>query len=71
MITEESPDFHRLRSDFDTVCRRANSSTGGRNKLAELEYMKDTVITFLRSISSDVDWKNKRQLLEYLMPISL
>ncbi|MDQ2326017.1 hypothetical protein ACSR9J_15170 [Citrobacter koseri] len=64
----ESPDFHRLRSDFDTVCRRANSSTGGRNKLAELEYMKDTVITFLRSIPSDVDWKNKRQLLEYLMP---
>lgn len=64
----ESPDFHRLRSDFDKVCRRANSSAGGKNKLAELEYIKDTVVTLLVSIPSHNGWKNKRQLLEYLMP---
>lgn len=66
--SRESPDFHRLRSDFDKVCRRANSSAGGKNKLAELEYIKDTVVTLLGSTPSHNGWKNKRQLLEYLMP---
>lgn len=66
--SRESPDFHRLRSDFDKVCRRANSSAGGKNKLAELEYIKDTVVTLLGSTPSHNGWKNKRQLLEYLIP---
>lgn len=39
-----------------------------KNKLAELEYIKDTVVILLEDIPSHSDWKNKRQLLEYLMP---
>ncbi|HDD9616756.1 TPA: hypothetical protein PBQ94_004428, partial [Escherichia coli] len=62
------PSFYRLRSGFDKVCRRARSSAGGKNKLAELEYIKDTVVILLEDIPSHSDWKNKRQLLEYLMP---
>lgn len=61
------PSFYRLRSGFDKVCRRARSSAGGKNKLAELEYIKDTVVILLEDIPSHSDWKNKRQLLEYLM----
>ncbi|EJM2279020.1 hypothetical protein ACRWDV_21185 [Escherichia coli] len=62
------PSFYRLRSGFDKVCRRARSSAGGKNKLAELEYIKDTVVILLEDIPLHSDWKNKRQLLEYLMP---
>ena len=46
------PSFYRLRSGFDKVCRRARSSAGGKNKLAELEYIKDTVVILLEDIPS-------------------
>ncbi|HII1806670.1 hypothetical protein C6A57_23600 [Escherichia coli] len=69
----ESPEYHRFKRDFDKICRKVNSSIGGRNKLKDLEYLKSCVVICIENFSSLNDtpadgWKNKKDFFEYIIP---
>lgn len=63
-----SSDYHRLMISFDRACKKNNSSIGGKNKLTDLEYMKELLVTILRDITPREGWRTKRQVYENLIP---
>lgn len=69
----ESPEYHRFKRDFDKICRKENSSIGGRNKLKDFEYLKSCVVICIENFPSLNDtpadgWKNKKDFFEYIIP---
>ncbi|EES0675259.1 hypothetical protein [Escherichia coli] len=60
----ESPEYHRFRVDFDKACKKMNSSIGGRNKLKDLDYLKDVMATFLKGVAPICRYKYKSEALE-------
>ncbi|WP_350307193.1 hypothetical protein [Photorhabdus viridis] len=70
----ESQEYHRFRRDFDKVCRKINSSMGGKNKLQDLEHLKPCVVICVENLSdlNDVPvggWKTKKEFFEYIIPV--
>lgn len=69
----ESQEYHRFRRDFDNICRKMNSSMGGKNKLQDLEHLKPCVVICIENFSSLKDtpadgWKSKEGFFEYIIP---
>ncbi|HEA0456481.1 TPA: hypothetical protein RU923_004411 [Escherichia coli] len=70
----ESQEYHRFRRDFDNICRKMNSSMGGKNKLQDLEHLKPCVVICVENLSALNDvpvggWKTKKDFFEYIIPV--
>lgn len=70
----ESQEYHRFRCDFDKLCRKMNSSMGGKNKLQDLEHLKPCVVICAENLSALNDvpvggWKTKKEFFEYIIPV--
>lgn len=69
----ESLEYHSFKRHFDKTNQKMNSSRGGRNKLPDLEYLKECVVICTKSLpvssnTHDNRWVTKKEFFEYILP---